>query len=227
MRFRDRAHAAQLLADQLAGALQPPFVISGIPTGGLIIARTLARRFKAPLTAAHVRRLNVPSSPDRAFGALDERGSAVLDPAAVRALHLTLADLEHARTRAWRELHRVSALLRDVMSLRDMAPHRHIVLTDEGMTTGFTMLAAVRAARRMAAASVTVAVPCASTDAIQRLEREADAIVCLTSSTELRSVSDFYEHLDNDARTHAPPTGGAASNEAAHDDAAHPILTSH
>jgi putative phosphoribosyl transferase len=226
MRFRDREHAAQLLADQLAGAIHLPFVISGIPIGGLIVARMLARRFQVPLTVAHVRRLSVPSFPGAAFGALDERGSAVLDPAAVRALHLSLADLEHARTRAWRELHRVSALLRDVMSLRDMAPHRHIVLTDDGMQTGFTMLAAVRAARRMGATSITVAVPCASEESIQRLEREADLMVCLTDPAEFVSIGDFYERFDNAEQPHAHSPARAASDKPAHDGAAHTALTS-
>ena len=225
MRFRDRDHAAQLLADHLAGVLHPPFVISGIPIGGLLIARMLARQFKVPLTAAHVRRLIVPASPLRAIGALDERGSAVLDPAAVRALRLTLADIEHARLRAWRELHRQTMLFRDVMSLRDMAPHRHVVLTDDGMLTGFTMLAAVRAARRMAAARITVAVPCSSISASQRLEGEADEIVCLTSPAEFASIADCYDTLDLDAKVNAPAPAAAASSKPAHGSATHTPLT--
>lgn len=225
MRFRDRTHAAQLLADQLAGAVHAPLVISGISTSGLVIARVLARMLQAPLTVAYVRRLSVPAFPKAAFGALDERGSAVLDPAAIRALHLTLADLELARTRAWRELHRQAASLRDVMSLRDMAPHRHIVLTDDGMLTGFTMLAATRAARRMGAASITVAVPCAAAQAIERLEREADSIVCLDSPAKFTSVRDFYEQFDDVEKWSAHSPGRAASDEPAHDGAAYATLT--
>ncbi len=214
MRFRDRTHAAQLLADHLRGAYSPPFIVSGVPMGGLEIARHLARELKAPLTVAHVRRLHAPAVPLASFGALDERGSAVLDPVAVRALRLTLADLEHARTRAWRELHRVAASLRTVMSLRDMAPHRHVVLTDEGMATGFTMLAAIRAAKRMAAARVSVVVPCASQPALERIAREADDIVCLGGSQPFVSIAACYESLaEGTAFAHAPdaavPSGAA------------------
>ncbi|MFN8588396.1 MAG: phosphoribosyltransferase family protein [Candidatus Eisenbacteria bacterium] len=203
MRFRDRMHAARLLAARLSSEYSPPFVVSGIPMGGLEIARLIAHEQQVPLTVAHVRRLHVPAAPLASFGALDERGSAVLDPAAVRALRLTLADLEQARTRAWRELHRVAASLRTVMSLRDMAPRRHVVLTDEGMATGFSMLAAIRTAKRMGAARVSVAVPCASEAALERIAREADDFVCLGGSEPFVSIAACYDWLAEET-PHAP-----------------------
>ncbi|MBI5168415.1 MAG: phosphoribosyltransferase [Candidatus Eisenbacteria bacterium] len=225
MRFRDRTHAAQLLAARLKGEYAPPFVICGIPGGGLAIARVLAHELQVPLTVAHVRRLFVPSAPLSSFGALDERGSAVLDPAAVRALKLTLADLEHARTRAWRELHRRSALLRDVMSLRDLATHRHVVLTDEGAATGFTLLAAIRAARRLNAARVSVAVPCASEPALERVVREADDVVCLGGSDGFTSIAGCYKRFEEEAPEHAHRLSGAVPHGTAHGGATRPSLT--
>lgn len=216
MRFRDRSHAAQQLAARLSREYAPPWYVSGIPTGGLEIARHVARACAVPLSAALVRRLHTPTTPFHSFGALDERGSAVLDPAVVHALRLTLADLELARTRACRDLRHAAASLRTLASLRDIAPRRHVVLVDDGMATGYTMLAAIRAAKRMAAARVSVAVPCASETALERIVREADDVVCLGGSDSFVSIAACYENFEDEpACAHALRT--PVSHETARD----------
>lgn len=216
MRFRDRSHAAQQLAARLSREYVPPWFASGIPIGGLDIARHVARACDAPLSVAHVRRLHTPTAPFHSFGALDERGSAVLDPAVVHALRLTLADLELARTRAWRDLRHAAASLRSVVSLRDIAPRRHVVLVDDGMATGYTMLAAIRAAKRMAAARVSVAVPCASRAALERIAREADDVVCLGRPESFVSIAACYENFE-DETAFASTVRTSASQETARD----------
>lgn len=220
MRFRDHVHAGQLLADRLTLDLHPPLVVGGIPTRGMVLARIVAARFGMPLAVAHVHRLTVAPNSDVAFGALDERGNAVLLPDFVRSLHLTLADLEHARTRAMRELHRRAACFHDMLSVRDMAPKHHVLLVDEGVTSGYTMLAAIRAAQRMAAARVTVAVPCGAPAALHMLEDEADEVICLDRTPGFVSIREHYDRFDpaipTPGRRGLPVPSGVTDREPAH-----------
>ncbi|MFI5371061.1 MAG: phosphoribosyltransferase [Candidatus Eisenbacteria bacterium] len=175
--FRDRTDAGNVLADELARVLVHPCVVLGIPRGGLMVAFTVAERFRAPLAPAFARKVTLPSQPELAVGALDEDGHLLVDHETLTALGAGPDDLADARRAAALELARERERY-EAPRLTPWFGQRTVVIVDDGLATGLTMRAAVAWARRHDAREVVVAVPVASLDAAARLEREADRIVC-------------------------------------------------
>ncbi len=189
--FPDRAAAGRALAERLAPLIAGPAVVAPIPRGGVAVALPIAERLRAPMAVIYARKLSAPLAPELAFGALDEDGQMITNPETVAMLGLTPADVESARTRVMAEIRRRMALYR-VPPLADFLPGRAVILVDDGLATGLTMQAALAYARRHHATDVTVAVPCASTQAAERFERLADRFVSLIVDPEFMAVGQYY-----------------------------------
>ena len=194
MMFRDRSHAGDLLAERLAGRGEGPCVVAAIPRGGVVVALPIAARLGAPLTLVYARKLSSPSWPELAFGALDEDGFDLLDDAAIDALGLDATDIDAARSQT-RDAIRARIELYRAPRLADLLPGRGLVIVDDGLATGLTVLAAIRYARRHDATDITVAVPCAASESAARVEREADRLVSLVTDPGFRGVSQYYVDL--------------------------------
>ncbi len=191
--FRDRHEAGRRLADALAqrAPLHAP-VILALPRGGVPVAWEVARALGAPLDLMVVRKLGVPGHEELAMGAIASGGIRVVSDEIVQALAIpphVLADT------AMRE---EDELLRRERAFRGDRPPTPIagctvVLVDDGLATGSTMLAAVAAARVASAARVVVAVPVAPRDTCRTLSQHADEVVCLSTPARFRAVGDWYD----------------------------------
>lgn len=198
--FRDRADAGEQLAD----ALEPlrdrdDLVVLAIPRGGTELGHRVARRLDAPLHLLVVRKLPYPDTPEAGFGAVSEGGAEVTRDAAERLPEETV---ERVRREQRRELRRrVEELRTD--PLPDLEG-RTVVLVDDGVATGSTMLAAVRDCRGRGADEIVVAVPVAGPEAAEGLAEEADRVVALETPERFRAVAQVYEHwrdvTDEEAR---------------------------
>jgi predicted phosphoribosyltransferase len=166
--------------------------VAAIPRGGVSVALPVVERLGVPLSVVYARKLTAPIAPEFAFGALDEDGQTILDEEIVRALGLSEAEVERARKRVAAEITRRMALYR-MPPLSGFLPDAGVVLVDDGLATGLTMRAAVAYARRHQARGVTVAVPCASSSAARRFEREADHFVSLVTDEAFMAVGAYYE----------------------------------
>jgi len=176
-RYADRAEAGHVLAAELAGTIQPPCVVAGIPRGGVIVALPIAVRFGCPLAVSFVRKVSLESAPELAAGVIDEDGHFEADPLVLRSLGATDADLDAARARVLREIARQKAAFR-APDLRALLPGALAVLVDDGLATGWTMRAAIALARRHGAGRIVVAVPYAADSTAHEIESRADALVC-------------------------------------------------
>jgi putative phosphoribosyl transferase len=156
MRFLDRIEAGHRLAAALAGRVDPPAVVAGIPRGGVIVALPVAERLGAPLTVVYARKLTVPSWPELAFGAVDEEGFMLIDSRTTDALGLSREEIEGARIRVEREIAARRARY-GVSPLSAWLPGRAVVLVDDGLATGLSMRAGLELARRHGARQVTTA----------------------------------------------------------------------
>jgi predicted phosphoribosyltransferase len=191
--FRDRHEAGRRLADALAhrAPLHAP-VILALPRGGVPVAWEVARALGAPLDLMVVRKLGVPGHEELAMGAIASGGIRVVSEEVVQALAIpphVLAD-----TAVMEE----DELLRRERAFRGDRPATPIagctvVLVDDGLATGSTMLAAVAAARAASAARVVVAVPVAPRDTCRTLSEHADEVVCLSTPARFRAVGDWYD----------------------------------
>jgi putative phosphoribosyl transferase len=191
-RFTDREDAGVVLARMLAGLVQPPCVVLGVPRGGVIVALPVALRLNAPLGIAFARRITVPTAPEYAVGAVDEDGDPIVDHAIVRELGVSDAVLARARWDAFAELERERREYA-APSFRAELPRCTVVVVDDGMATGLTARATVAWLRRHSARQVIVAAPCASDAAATWLVREADRFVCPVIERRFAAVSPYYD----------------------------------
>jgi predicted phosphoribosyltransferase len=198
MMFRNREEAGRLLAQALAthdGGSN--LVVLGLPRGGVPVARIVADFLGAPLDVFLVRKLGVPWQPELGFGAIAETQGTepplqVIDDALVRECELTPEVVAEIAAREQREIDRRSRLYRGKRSLVDIHG-REVMIVDDGLATGSTMLAAVRALRQQGATRIIVAVPVGPRNTCDALRREADEVVCLSTPEPFYSVGNWYE----------------------------------
>jgi putative phosphoribosyl transferase len=192
MQFHDRRDAGRRLARELSRLdLERPVVVA-LPRGGVPVGAEVARALHAPLEILAVRKLGAPGNPELGVGAVAEDETGVLDPETAARLGMTQTMLDETLAREARELRRRVERYRDGRPALDVAG-RTVVVVDDGLATGLTDLAAVRAVRKRGAREIVVAVPVGSDQAVALLEREADRVVCLAVPARLYGVGTWYD----------------------------------
>src|SRR5881397_1596573 len=202
--FPDRIEAGRLLAEKLEKyANRDDVIVLGLPRGGVPVANEVAKRLRAPLDVFIVRKLGVPGFEELAAGAIASGGVRVLNEDVMRAIPHADQAIEAVTTRETTELQRREQTYREgrpAPNLRD----RIAILVDDGLATGATMRAAVKALRQRGVAKIVVAVPVGPPDTCRELEEEADETICLSRPAFFQAVGQYYEDFsqtsDEDVR---------------------------
>jgi hypothetical protein len=190
--FRDRADAAQQLARKLKGrTFRNPLVLA-IPRGGVATGAVLARELGADLDVVLARKLRAPFQPELAVGALSEAGEIYLNHHADEALGITEEYLAEERRRQLGEIARRKRLFRQVKPQEPIAG-RSVIVTDDGIATGSTMIAALQMIKAQNAYETIVAVPVASPDRLVAVRQWCDEIVCLLAPETFWAIGQFYQ----------------------------------
>jgi putative phosphoribosyl transferase len=203
--FADRRAAGRALARELAAELgENPagdLVVLALPRGGVPVAAEVARELHAPLDVMVVRKLGHPRLPELAMGAIASGGVEVRNDDI--AAGVDASDVERVRVRERAELLRREQRLRGDRPSIALAGRR-VVLIDDGLATGATMRAAVRAVAAQHPARVIVAVPVGAADSLARLAADVDDVVCLATPEPLHAVGlwygDFAQVSDDEVR---------------------------
>lgn len=192
-RFTDRTEAGQALAALLEQYTdRPDVVVLGLPRGGVPVAAPVAAALGAPLDVFVVRKLGVPGHEELAMGAVATGGVRVLDEEVLRHTGVSAETVERVTTREQHELVRREATYRAGRPPPNLAG-RTVILVDDGLATGSTMRAAVRAARGHAPERIVVAVPVGADRALQVLADEADEVISVLRPTRFRAVGSWYD----------------------------------
>jgi len=192
MRFRDRRDAGDQLARELGALALGPATVLAIPRGGVLVAEALVRAHDWPLDVAIPRKLRAPQNPELAFGAVTGDGTVYVDAALARALRITDAYLRDEIDTQIGEIERRRIAYRGARPDPDVRGRTAIVV-DDGVATGATVIVTVRMLRHALAREVIVAIPVGAPDAIRRIEREADRVVCALRPPSFAAVGEFYE----------------------------------
>jgi putative phosphoribosyl transferase len=190
--FHDREDAAHQLAGLLKGRdLFDPLVLA-IPRGGVVTGAVLARELGAELDVVLSRKLRAPLQPELAVGAVSEDGRVHLNHHARDVPGPSEDYLVGERRRQLGEIARRKALFRGVRPQASVAG-RSVIVTDDGVATGSTMIAALQTVRPRKPRELIVAVPVASPERLAEVRRWCNEVVCLLQPEEFWAIGQFYE----------------------------------
>jgi len=190
-RFADRRDAGRRLAERLAPLAGEAPIVVALPRGGVPVAREVATALGAPLEILAVRKLGAPHNPEYGIGAVAEDGTRVIDAGAVAALGIDGGTLDALIARETAELRRRVDAYRGDRPALDLEGRTAIVV-DDGVATGVTDTAALRAVRARRPARAVLAVPVCPPDSAARLSEEADEVICLAMPPLLYGVGQWY-----------------------------------
>lgn len=192
MRFRDRYEAGRLLGLTLQGLAGPEAIVLALPRGGVPVGHEVARALRAPLDVFLVRKLGFPGHEELAMGAIASGGVRVLNDEILGMMAVDGDVIEATTAREARELLRREQLYRGERPPVAVAG-RTVILVDDGIATGSTVRAAIRALRLAGARRIVVAAPVAPRETVEQLAREADHVVVLCAPEPFHAVGLWYE----------------------------------
>lgn len=192
--FEDRKEAGILLAKKLIKYKESRGIVFGIPSGGAPVAREIADTLKWQMDLIIVRKLQIPYNPEAGFGAMGPDGEIILNKSLLNQIRLSEDEIKTQTKNAMDVIKRRNKMFRGgkpYPSLKDMI----VIVVDDGLASGYTMLAAVRFLKKRLPRRIIVAVPTGSRDTIDFVLPEVDELVCLNVRTGFSfAVADAYKN---------------------------------
>jgi predicted phosphoribosyltransferase len=203
--FRDRTEAGRVLAPKLREfAHRSDVIVLALPRGGVPVGYQVARKLGVPMDVVTVRKLGVPGQEELAMGAVATGGVEFRDPATIQVFQISPAQVDDVARREREELERREREYRGSRPFPSLEG-KTVILVDDGIATGSTMRAAIRAVKMKRAQSVVVAAPVASSEAVETLRREVFAVITIVTSVRLFSIGEYYRDFrqttDQDVRS--------------------------
>jgi putative phosphoribosyl transferase len=203
--FKNRSDAGQFLADKLGEyANRSDVIVLGLPRGGVPVAFEVARKLHAPLDIFVVRKLGVPGHEELAMGAIASGGARVLNRDVLGQLHIPEDIIDLVVENEQRELERREREYRGDRPPLSLS-NRTVIVVDDGLATGSSMRAAVKALRRQQPRKIVVAVPVGARETCESFKNEVDTVaVCAITPEPFNAVGmwyrDFSQTTDDEVR---------------------------
>ncbi len=193
--FNDRDEAGWMLVERLRGTDTEKPIVLAIPRGGVEVGAAIARGLGCELDVVLSRKLRAPHQPELALGAVSESGEIYLNHFAAAMTDAGDAYIEAERKRQMGEIERRRAMFRAVRPQADLRG-RTVIVVDDGIATGATMIAALKTAQGAGAKELIVAVPVGAPDRIDALRPLCDRVECLYEPTDFWAVGQFYRSFE-------------------------------
>ena len=190
MIFRDRFEAGELLADKLKEFIDEKSVIIALPRGGVPIAKVIADRYKIPMDIYFVKKIPSPYNPEAAIGAISEDGDIFVDERAKMMLNVADEYIEEMANKKKEEMREKRALYqKERVNIKD----KNVILVDDGIATGASMLVAAKSIKDKGAKNVFIASPVAPPEVVSKLKEVADGTIVLQTPPDFMAVGQFYQ----------------------------------
>jgi putative phosphoribosyl transferase len=196
MVFQDRREAGSKLAKELSSFEgREDVIVLGIPRGGVVVGHEIAEALNAPLDAYITRKIGAPHNPELAIGAVASDGTLILDDQLAKRLGISSDYIEAESERQKQEIERRIGEYRAGLPAPELED-KVVILTDDGVATGATILATIKAIRTQQPAQLILAVPVGPRNTIESLKEEVDQLYCLHAPEIFWAVGAFYNVFD-------------------------------
>jgi putative phosphoribosyl transferase len=194
--FKNRDQVGELLANELKNyAYRDDVIVLALPRGGVPVAFKISQALQVPLDLILVRKLGTPGQAELAMGAIATGGVRILNKDVIRGLDIDQATLDAVAAREQKELERRERAYRGERALPELQG-KHVILVDDGLATGATMLAAVSAVKQFNPERIIVAVPVAPSDTVERLKQSAHEVICLKTPQPFIAIGRWYVNFN-------------------------------
>ncbi|MBN1684019.1 MAG: phosphoribosyltransferase [Gammaproteobacteria bacterium] len=190
--FKNREDAGKQLAKLLKNYKKQNPIILGMPRGGVPVAYEIAKQLKAPLDVIVSRKIGAPGQEEFAIGAIAPGNIMILDQALVSSFSLTKEELIRLVDKEKKEMNRRIKRFRGEKPPLNVK-NRTVIIVDDGIATGRTALAAIRAVRKQKPKSIVLAAGACAPDTIAMLEKEADQVICVMKPSPFFAVGSFFD----------------------------------
>ncbi len=195
MIFQNRQEAGRLLAAELAEYRGSDAIVLALPRGGVVVGYEIAKALGLSLDVTITRKIGAPGNPEYAIGAVSETGEVQLNREEIAYFGIPPAYVDDEIARQREEIARRARLYRGSRGLPSVTG-RHAIVVDDGIATGFTMFATLRALKAQRPAQLIVAVPVGPPSTIKALAKEVDKVVCLATPEPFIAVGAWYHNFD-------------------------------
>lgn len=191
--FKDRAESGQALLRHLEQYNGKEAIVLAIPSGGLPVAVEIAKGLHATLDVMIVRKLQTPRNPEAGFGAISLSGDALLNKELVASLELSEEQIGLAKENALREGRLRERLLRGDHPSTKLTG-KVVIITDDGLASGYTMLAAIKGVKAEHPSKIIVAVPTGSDRSVGLVAKQSEEVLCLNIRSMPFAIADAYRN---------------------------------
>ncbi|MFX1363261.1 MAG: phosphoribosyltransferase [Promethearchaeota archaeon] len=193
--YRDREEAGRRLSRELEDYIGKDAIILAIPNGGVPVGYSLAKNLKGRMSVLIVRKIQIPWNPEAGFGAITIDGTAIFNKMLLNRLNLTKEQVEAAVNKTKKQIDERIGFYKLDKSVYSKLENETVILTDDGLASGFTMMAAIESVKKYRPEEITVAIPTASLGAFQKIESLQVPIVCSNvRNTYYFAVADAYQN---------------------------------
>jgi len=190
--YESREDAGRILANEIEKLQLKNPVLVAIPRGGIQVAECIADRLKIPNYPIIVKKLPLPQNPETAFGAITENNDKILDEDLVEQLGLSEDQINTIANNVIKDIKHRACIYGNLKP--EVVRSRDVIIADDGLATGFSLIAAIKSIKKMNPASITVAVPVSSETAYRRIMVYVDNLISpIVESTFYFAVSSYYK----------------------------------
>ncbi len=193
-RFEDREEAGRLIGGMLEKYGGEDVILLGLPRGGVPVAYAAAKVIDAPMDIFQVRKLGTPGHEELAMGAIASGGVKVLNDEVLRSINVSDEEIESVARKEQEELERRDQKYRGDRPMPRIEG-RTVILVDDGLATGSSMRAVVKAIKTLNPAKIVVAVPVAAPEVCEQFTQIVDEVICVRTPTPFQAVGLWYENF--------------------------------
>ncbi|AQS57747.1 phosphoribosyltransferase [Desulforamulus ferrireducens] len=193
--FNNRKDAGEQLGEALRKIDLGEGIVLAIPRGGVVVGAEVCRKLGYPLDIIIPKKVGLPHQPEVAIGAVTEDGTAIYNEELLRRLNISPQNLRPTVQKIIREIKRRMDLYRGTNTPPNLL-NKDVILVDDGIATGATIVAALKSLKNSGCRSITLAVPVAPPDILAKLRQEVDHLVCLIEAEPFYAVGQFYKNFE-------------------------------